>query len=238
MSNGWLGILVSFFVFGSLVGCDVETITPSPSPTPIITPTSTPTSTPTPTPTTSPATEPKPGTWPSEWNVPITEAQLSQTLTQTPEDIAEVCPHYQELPTTEKEDFWVIFFMGLAKVESDWNRRSRYVETTMGPDAVTGLQIVSEGLLQLSYQDQKYYGCDFDWIHDRPLQEIDLKHPQKTIFDPIKNISCAMVIFKSQIRRKHKVFTASYWSPLLEKRSSAGYQRLMTYLRQNAKFCQ
>ena len=50
------------------------------------------------------------------------------------------------------------------------------VETTMGADSVTGKQVASEGLLQLSYQDIPNYGallkypaCKIDWQKDKAL---------------------------------------------------------------------
>jgi hypothetical protein len=69
------------------------------------------------------------------------------------------------------------------------------IETTMGTDPVTGKQVASEGLLQLSYQDVPNYGsvlkyplCKIQWSKDKSLSVTD---PKKTILDPYINLECA-----------------------------------------------
>ena len=44
-------------------------------------------------------------------------------------------------------------------------------------DSVTGMQGRTEGLLQLAYEDQKRYSCDFDYDADRKLKTGD---PERT----------------------------------------------------------
>jgi len=175
--------------------------------------------------------------WNSQWDQFILEARLAETLSPTPADVQEVCPNYKILSTTEKDQFWLAFFQGLSYVESSWNTRARYVETTMGKDMVTGKQIVSEGLLQLSYQDLKIYGCNFDWAHDQPLDAADPYHSEKTIFDPARNLRCGMIIFKRIVARRGVIFTRSYWAPLLESRSNRAYRAFMDYIQSHTEMC-
>jgi hypothetical protein len=47
----------------------------------------------------------------------------------------------------------------------------------------------SEGLLQLTYEDQTRYGCDFDWDVDKTLKADD---PAKTILQPKNNLECGV----------------------------------------------
>ncbi|MES2855924.1 MAG: hypothetical protein V4692_08670, partial [Bdellovibrionota bacterium] len=69
-------------------------------------------------------------------------------------DIAKFCPAYSKLSTDDKLNFWAQLIAAMSKYESGFKPTTRYVETTMGTDPVTGKQSVSEGLLQLSYQDE------------------------------------------------------------------------------------
>jgi hypothetical protein len=80
-------------------------------------------------------------------------------------------------------------------------------------DRVTGQKIRSQGLLQLTYEDEKRYGCNFDWKTDRRLP---LKDPRRTILQPENNLACGITILDRQINSQHKpLFTrSSYWSTL------------------------
>ncbi|MEN0057917.1 MAG: hypothetical protein AAGB31_03715 [Bdellovibrio sp.] len=71
-------------------------------------------------------------------------------------------------------------------------RQLHMTENTMGTDLVTGKQVVSEGLLQLSYQGVPNYGatlkyplCRIEWSKDKNLAATDSK---KTILDPLINL--------------------------------------------------
>lgn len=137
---------------------------------------------------------------------------LETTIT----DIATFCPRYDSLDQTQKVNFWGQLMAGIAKFESGWKPVTRYVESTMGDDAVTGEQIVSEGLLQLSYQDGKYTSayCKFDWGKDKNLNTKNPLDPRKTIFDPFKNLRCGLAILAKQIKNKKAIAVNSgaYWS--------------------------
>ena len=110
----------------------------------------------------------------------------------------------------------------MAYFESGWKPTSRMTETTMGIDPVTGKQVESEGLLQLSYQDVPNYGsvlkfpaCKIDWQKDKSLSAID---PKKTILDLYINLECGLRILGSQIKKKGSAILSSgvYWSVLKE----------------------
>jgi hypothetical protein len=67
--------------------------------------------------------------------------------------------------------------------------------------------------LQLTYQDQKRYGCDFDWQHDKTLPAND---PGKTILQPKNNLECGVKILDNQIIKQKKplLSPSGYWSTL------------------------
>jgi hypothetical protein len=70
--------------------------------------------------------------------------------------------------TTDKRTFWAYFFQALAGAEAGLkpNTSVRHTE----PEGALAMR--TEGLLQLSYADQKRYGCDFNWRADRVLRQM------------------------------------------------------------------
>ena len=167
---------------------------------------------------------------PPEWSTPpLWEARSSSTKPWTTHsyevvdrfapnlipgssDVTQFCPKYFALSLNEKRNFWVYLVSAIVKYESAFNPTTRYRETTMGIDPITGEQVYSEGLLQLSYQDKLAYPfCDeFDWSRDRLLSRTD---PTKTIFDPFKNLRCGIRILNWQVRRFNKIAVdrGQYW---------------------------
>jgi hypothetical protein len=78
---------------------------------------------------------------------------------------------------------------------------------------VTGVQGRTEGLLQLAYEDEKRYGCDFDWEADRRLRVND---PARTILQPKNNLECGVKILDQELIQQHKPLLSrtEYWSTL------------------------
>lgn len=155
-------------------------------------------------------------------------------------DAKRICPHYSELTKAQRVLVWGELISAMAYFESGWKPTSRMTETTMGTDPVTGKQVASEGLLQLSYQDVPNYGsilkypaCKIDWQTDKYLSVTDAK---KTILDPYINLECGLRVLANQIRKKGSVILSSgvYWSvikdggkyskvqPIIEMVSKAG----------------
>mgnify|MGYP000994362370 FL=1 len=122
----------------------------------------------------------------SSWSTTVYEViqnEEPQMLGQNVADDVELfCPRYKSLSDKQRLNFWGQLLAGMSKFESSWNPASYYVETTMGLDPITGRQVASEGLLQLSYQDEKSYNidCGFDWSLDQIFTNTD---PRKTIFN-------------------------------------------------------
>ena len=100
----------------------------------------------------------------------------------------------------------------------DWNSKStrKASKNKKGWDKATETFYLSEGLLQLSYSDKNYYGCEFDWEADQNKLASD---HSKSIFDPKKNIKCGVVILDRLIKKKKTPFFNSghYWAVLKPK---------------------
>lgn len=127
---------------------------------------------------------------------------------------------YDSLSRTQKINVWGELISAICYYESGWNPTSRMVETRMSTDAITGNQVASEGLMQLSYQDKNSYktrivtDCKFDWNHDRPLFQNNPKDPNITILNPYYNLEFGIEILAYQIRTYKKIVLTEnvYWA--------------------------
>jgi len=156
-------------------------------------------------------------TWNPQWDQVVETAIPPEMLsTQVPRDVRRFCPRFYQLEETDKRAFWAYFFQALAGAEAGMNPRSNVRHTdpeTAVVDSVTHQLVHSNGLLQLTYEDQKRYGCDFNWEADRQLPPHD---PKRTILNPENNLKCGINILSNQIIDQHKsiVTPTSYWSTL------------------------
>src|ERR1035437_9031673 len=75
----------------------------------------------------------------------------------TGNSLASVCPKWEQV---DKPSVWLKFWENIIQHESSMNPNSTYTETSMGIDPITGKQVVSAGLLQLSFQDVPNYKGD------------------------------------------------------------------------------
>jgi peptidoglycan hydrolase-like protein with peptidoglycan-binding domain len=152
------------------------------------------------------------------------------------QDIIRIRPDYQSLTKIQKINVLGELISAIAKPESSWNPTSWMFEA-QGIDVVTGQQVRSEGLLQLSYQDKKNYKelpCRFDWNADKNLPEKDIR---KTIMNPKINLEFGINILAKQIRRTGKVILINgvYWAVIKE---NGKYQKIdqITLMVRNLKF--
>lgn len=131
-------------------------------------------------------------------------------------DVELFCPKYRQLDETERLNFWGQLFAAMSFHESRWDPIARMIESTMGIDPITGRQVASEGLLQMSYQDVPNYGnvCEFNWELDKHLE---VKNPNRTILDPFKNLRCGIKIMAKQISRYNRIAIRSgaYWAVII-----------------------
>jgi hypothetical protein len=130
-------------------------------------------------------------------------------------DIHVFCPTFERLTDAERLSFWGHFFAALSSHESSWDPTTRSIETSQGIDPVTQRQVVSEGLLQLSYQDEKSFrlDCGFNWERD---QNLAAKDPRKTILNPLLNLKCGVKIMARRLKDDKALTKESgvYWAPL------------------------
>jgi hypothetical protein len=156
-------------------------------------------------------------TWDPQWDVIVEKALPAEMLSsQVPRDVRRFCPRFYVMSEVDKRAFWAYFFQALAGAEAglDPKTRIRHTEPEVAVrDDVTGRMVRSEGLLQLTYEDQERYGCDFNWEADRTLPP---KDPAKTILQPKNNLECGVKILTKQIIDQHKPLFArtGYWSTL------------------------
>ena len=156
-------------------------------------------------------------TWDPQWDVLVEQALPPEMLSrQVPRDVRRFCPRFYEMQESDKRAFWAYFFQALAGAEAglDPTTRVRHADpATARHDGVTHVAVRSEGLLQLGYEDQRRYGCDFDWKADRRLKADD---PEKTILKPKNNLACGVKILENQIIVHHKplLSASGYWSTL------------------------
>jgi hypothetical protein len=155
--------------------------------------------------------------WNVEWDKIIELAIPPEMVSdQVPRDVRRFCPRFNQMQEADKRAFWAYFFQALAGAEAGLKptTRVRHTEPEVAvKDKVTGRAVRSEGLLQLTYEDQQRYGCDFDWEHDKALPAND---PEKTILQPKNNLECGVKILENQIIEQKKPLLSStgYWSTL------------------------
>jgi len=155
--------------------------------------------------------------WDPAWDRIVEEALPPEMLSaQVARDVRPFCPQFNTIGEADKRAFWAYFFQALAGAEAGLKptARVRHSEPAMGvKDQVTGAQVRTEGLLQLAYEDEKRYGCDFNWEADRTLKADDAA---RTILEPKNNLECGVKILDQQIIGQHKPLLSptGYWSTL------------------------
>jgi hypothetical protein len=156
-------------------------------------------------------------TWDPQWDRFIERSLPPAMLsTRVPRDVRHFCPRFYQLSDVDKRTFWAYFFQALAGAEAglDPSTNVRHTEPEVAKvDSVSHQMVRSEGLLQLTYEDRRRYGCDFDWNKDKNLST---KNPAKTILRPENNLKCGIKILVSQIIVHHKplLSPSGYWSTL------------------------
>jgi hypothetical protein len=156
-------------------------------------------------------------TWNSEWDKIVELALPPEMLShRVPRDVKRFCPQFYEMAEVDKRAFWAYFFQALAGAEAGLKptRQVLHAQPEMAvKDGVSGRTGRTSGLLQLTYEDERRYGCDFDWKRDRVLKAND---PGRTILQPKNNLECGVRILDHQMMRQHKPLLSGtgYWSTL------------------------
>ena len=156
-------------------------------------------------------------TWNPQWDQFIERSLPPAMLSaRVPRDVRHFCPRFYQLSAVDKRTFWAYFFQALAGAEAglDPSTNVQHTEPEVAVvDSVSHRMVRSEGLLQLTYEDQKRYGCNFSWNVDKNLSK---KDPAKTILNPENNLKCGIKILTEQIIVHHKPLLSptGYWSTL------------------------
>ena len=155
--------------------------------------------------------------WDPAWDKIIELALPPELLSaQVDRDVRPFCPRFDAMADDDKRAFWAYFFQALAGAEGGLKPTShvRHGQPEMQvKDSVTGAQGRTEGLLQLAYEDEKRYNCDFDYDADRKLAAGD---PARTILQPKNNLECGIKILNHELIQQHKPLLSrtEYWSTL------------------------
>jgi hypothetical protein len=156
-------------------------------------------------------------TWDPKWDVQIEENLPPELMTPgMAKAVRPFCPHFGQLNQADKRAFWAYLFQALAGAEAGLRPTAdvKHLDPTVAVrDKVSRRTVRQQGLLQLTYEDNQRYGCDFDWENDRKLPAGD---PGKTILQPEKNLACGIRIMKNQLVDLNRplVTRKSYWGTL------------------------
>ncbi len=164
-------------------------------------------------------------TWDPRWDAAVEQALPPSLLSPAAaRAVRGYCPRFAREGEADKRAFWAYTFQALAGAEAglDPTTTVHHLDPAVNiPDSVSGRQRRQEGLLQLTYEDERRYGCDFDWGRDRKLAS---KDPRRSILNPDKNLLCGIKIMDHQIIEQGKplVTRTSYWATL--KPGTAGHR--------------
>lgn len=172
--------------------------------------------------------------WCASYDTAIKTAVTDKMLGE--KSISTFCPKYNNFTTDQKRQFFADLFFGVAKYESNYKPLSLYWESSLGKDSATKLPVVSEGMLQLSYQDEVWAHCGFDAKLDAKAIADDYAkkpfgkhtwfsvHPEKTILDPIRNLTCGIRIMDWRIShypgRNFQENMGKYWATIRDQSSA------------------
>lgn len=156
-------------------------------------------------------------TWDPKWDVLIEENLPEELMTPgMARAVRPFCPRFGELSQADKRAFWAYLFQALAGAEAGLRPTAdvKHLDPTVAVrDKVSKRTVRQQGLLQLTYEDNQRYGCDFDWENDKHLAPGD---PGKSILQPEKNLLCGIRIMKNQLIDLDRplVSKKSYWGTL------------------------
>jgi hypothetical protein len=155
--------------------------------------------------------------WDPAWDKIVELAIPHELLTpRMGREVRRFCPRFAAISEADKRAFWAYFFQALAGAEGGLKTTAvvRHTQPEMQvKDSVSGTTGRTHGLLQLTYEDQRRYGCDFDFKADRRLP---VRDPDRTILRPKNNLECGIRILEQELIDQHKPLLSrtQYWSTL------------------------
>ncbi len=168
--------------------------------------------------------------WHADYSRHLRKTVTRALLDLAPGRVGDFCENYGALDEGDRRQFWADFFESIAKAESNHRLTTRYREKTFDyEDPVTKDAVYSEGLLQLSYGDEVWADCGFNWDKD---EDLDPKDPRKTIFNPFKNLGCGVKILDKFVKSRGgdlKSVASGYWF-IFNPKDPNGWKRFMAHL--------
>ena len=159
------------------------------------------------------SSEPLVADWPNEsWSEAAYKAALElggdKLLDVLPPDLVKACPNYPAMVKNDRAKVYVFLVSAMARYESSFKPAETYTESF---NDAKGNPVVSAGLLQISVESGRGYGCPVTKTED--------------LFSPTANINCGFRILTRWIPNDQLAFTnkkggGRYWSVLRETSSS------------------
>ncbi len=135
-----------------------------------------------------------------------------------PADATTFCGNYKSLSYNQRKQFWMYLMSYMTKYESGFNTKTSYTESFSDS---SGKKVVSRGLLQISIESGRAYGCDLKTESD--------------LHDPYKNLDCGVRILNRWLDRDGRFAGkvdgawrggARYWSVL--RTTSGSYSSIVS----------
>lgn len=170
--------------------------------------------------------------WKPEYSTFVQSKVEVQMLSLSSFVMGSICPNWNAMNSNDRKVFYSDLLFAVSKLESNQEPRSLYYED-LGIDQLTKQHVVSEGILQLSYQDALWYKCDFDYKKDKQFHIDDLAHrngkiswlshhSEKDTINSYKNIDCSLKIISKLLQKHPKEEFAHnlsrYWSTMRSKK--------------------
>lgn len=236
---GYFGFTQPVFGFGIKLPTPSPTTPPvvAPAPQPISPPAIPPAPTPQPVPTPAPTPEPLPVTsyikplWETKhvdgkkWTEHVLlklDTLGGDMLSAKPVDENIFCPNYSKFSTVDRKYFWAYLMSAMVRFESNFKPEVKYQESFQDSN---GNNVISRGLLQISYESGRGYQCD-------------LRQPED-LHDSYVNLECGIRILNRWVGRDQRIAGqdngawrggARYWSVM--RSSSKSYAEILKLLNQ------
>lgn len=173
----------------------------------------------------------KEGDWDQSCDLMVYNAVTPAMIAMPYSRMKKFMPAWDKMTRDQRRQFYVDLLFAIAGPESSHNKMTMFQEPkSMGLDKVTGLPVVSEGLLQLSYQDaDRYPGIKFNYRADAALFKADMANKpagksswkavtNRTILNPHLNAEAGAIIIAKLVesdkymKEEFADLLGNYWS--------------------------
>lgn len=122
------------------------------------------------------------------------ESGVISLINQNPSDIKTYCIGYPKLAPPQRLQFWGDLLSAISFYESGHNKELKYQEAF---NDNSGLRVISRGLLQLSFESAKGYGCSLE--------------KAQQLHNPANNIDCGVRILNRWVLEDGVISTDIGW---------------------------